>query len=321
MDLRHALYDLSAQYGLDASAGSKLHQLAEMDQEPARLSVLLSRGLAVLAAALVGMGLIFWVAANWESLGRFGRFALLQGFFIVMCIGALLRPAARIPLALLALLSIGGLFAYFGQTYQTGADPWQLFALWAALGLPLCLTVRSDALWAPWAIVAMGAVSLWIHAHTGHAFRLNEGDLATHLIGWSLALLITVVLSPVLSHLTGANIWAMRTSLTLAVIIIGSTALAALFQKETAPQFWIGLALLAGFAAAFATPRLFDVYVLSAIGLALDGLLIIGVAHWIWSSEIGSLFVIGIFAAGLLAATVSLILRLVRQHEAVKGQA
>ena len=42
-------------------------------------------------------------------------------------------------LGLLALLGIGGLFAYFGQTHQTGADPWQLFALWAALVLPLRL--------------------------------------------------------------------------------------------------------------------------------------------------------------------------------------
>ena len=31
-------------------------------------------------------------------------------------------------MALLAMLNIGGLFAFFGQTFQTGADPWQLFA-------------------------------------------------------------------------------------------------------------------------------------------------------------------------------------------------
>ena len=42
-----------------------------------------------------------------------------------------------VPMGLLAMLGMGALFAYFGQTYQTGADPWQLFALWAALSLPL----------------------------------------------------------------------------------------------------------------------------------------------------------------------------------------
>ncbi len=164
-------------------------------------------------------------------------------------------------------------------------------------------------------------MSLWIHAHTGHAWRLNEADLATHLIGWSAALLITLALSPVLRQFTGANIWAMRTSLTLAVIIIGITALAALFQKETAPQYWIGLALLAGFAAAFTTPRLFDVYVLSAVGLVLDGLITAGIGHAIWSDAVGSLFLIGLVAAGLLAGTVSLILRLVRQHDGVGASA
>ena len=73
--------------------------------------------------------------------------------------GALWRPALRAPLALLAFLGTGGLFAYFGQTYQTGADAWQLFALWGALALPLCLGARSDALWAPWALVVMTAIS------------------------------------------------------------------------------------------------------------------------------------------------------------------
>lgn len=317
MELRHALYELSAQHDLDAAQSRKLHQLAELDGEPPRLNLLLTRGLAVLAAALCGLGLIFWVAANWETFGRFGRFALLQGAFLVACVGALCRPAARTPLALLALLSIGGLFAYFGQTYQTGADPWQLFALWSALGLPLCLAVRSDLLWAPWALVTQSAISLWIHAHTGHAWRLDEGDLAAHLIGWSAALLVTLALSPVFTRVTGARLWAMRTSLTFATIVIGITALMALFQPEVAPHYWIGLCLLTAFALAFATRRMFDVFVLSAIGMALNGLVIGGIAHVLFKDKsgdaVGSLFLIGIVGTVLLSATVNLILRLSRQ--------
>ena len=30
------------------------------------------------------------------------------------------------------LLMLLGLFALIGQIYQTGADPWELFAVWAA---------------------------------------------------------------------------------------------------------------------------------------------------------------------------------------------
>jgi uncharacterized membrane protein len=319
MDLRHALYELSAQHRLDAAQSNKLHQLAELDAEPPRLNVLLPRGLAILAAVLCGLGLIFWVAANWEKFGRFGRFALLQGAFLAACLGALYRPAARTPLALLAFLAIGGLFAYFGQTYQTGADTWQLFALWAALGLPLCLAVRNDLLWAPWALVTQSAISLWIHAHTGHAWRLDERDLSAHLIGWSAALLVTLALSPVLERFTGAKLWAMRASLTFAIIVIGITAMMALFQREIAPHYYIGLCLLSAFALAFATKRLFDVFVLSVIGIALNGLIVGGVAHALFADKkedaVGALFLMGIFGTILLSATVNLILRRTRQIE------
>src|ERR1700752_2063305 len=37
----------------------------------------LARITALVAAALGGFGLILWIAANWDSLGRYGRFALL----------------------------------------------------------------------------------------------------------------------------------------------------------------------------------------------------------------------------------------------------
>ena len=60
---------------------------------------------------------------------------------------------------------------------------WQLFAVWAALALPLCLAARSDVLWAPWALVAMTGISLWVHAHTGHRWRVQPDDLAAHLLG------------------------------------------------------------------------------------------------------------------------------------------
>jgi uncharacterized membrane protein len=163
MNLRLGLYDVAVRHQLDAEAFRRLQAIAGLRDEPDAIARWLPRVVAVLAAALAGLGIILWIAANWDTLGRFGRFALLQGLVLAMGLGALLRPSARAPLALLAMLGIGGLFAYFGQTYQTGADPWQLFALWAALALPLCIAVKSDVLWAPWALVAMSGVSLWTY--------------------------------------------------------------------------------------------------------------------------------------------------------------
>jgi hypothetical protein len=317
MDLRLALHELAALHRLDADATRRLHELAGLDGEPPALAGLLPRGMAVLAAGLGGLGLIFWIAANWETLGRFGRFALLQGVFLAACAGTLWRPAAREPLLLLALLAIGGLFAYFGQTYQTGADPWQLFALWALLALPLAVAARSDVLWAPWALVAMSAVSLWVHAHAGHRWRVEPHDLQAHAIGWAAALALVAALSPPWSRFTGTGLWALRTALTLAVMMVTATALGGLFHSPVAPHYLLGLALLALAAAALARPRTFDVYGLSAVALGLNTLLVAGLARMLFrlggGDPIGPLLLLGVTAAGLLAGTVAAVLKAARR--------
>ncbi len=153
MNVRLALYQLAAEHKLDTRAMQRLERLAGLQDPPDELGDLVATRPGRAGRRARRPGPVMWIAANWDTLGRFGRFALLQGFVLVLCVGAMARPAARTPLALLALLGIGALFAFFGQTYQTGADPWQLFALWAALALPLCLGARSDVLWAPWALV------------------------------------------------------------------------------------------------------------------------------------------------------------------------
>ncbi len=318
MDLRLALYELAAQHQLDAIATKQLQALAGFNNEPARLAYWLPRGVAVLAAALAGLGIIFWISANWDTLGRFGRFVLLQFIVVVLCAGALLKPAARIPLGLLALLTIGGLFAYFGQTYQTGADPWQLFAVWALLALPLCLSIRSDVLWTPWALVVVTGVSLWIHAHTSHSWRVAPQDVDIFSFGWSATVLLIFSLSPVLRSMTGAGVWAFRTAVTLGTMMITTTALGGLFQHDALILYGLGLALLMAAAAGLVTEKFFEIYGLSAVGLGLNVLLICGLARWLFSSNsnnwIGALLFLGLAAAGLLAATVSVLLRLSRQH-------
>jgi uncharacterized membrane protein len=268
---------------------------------------------------LIGLGLILWVAANWDTLGRFGRFALLDGFVLVMCLGAAWRPAARAPIGLLALLGIGAVFAEIGQTYQTGADPWQLFALWAALAVPLCLAARSDVLWAPWAVVGMTAISLWAQAHTGHVWRVEAQDLLVHAAGMSAALLLVGVLSAALRRYTGAGIWSARTATTLAVVMVTLTALAGLIFGNPAPHFWLGLLLLAVCAPVMALPRHFDIFGLSAAALGLNTLIVAGLARVLLEGQhgdpIGSLLLLGLVAAGLLAGTVNVVLVLWRRHE------
>jgi Predicted membrane protein (DUF2157) len=114
--------------------------------------------------AALGAGAIFFVAANWQDYGVLGRFALLQVAFAI-CIGAAWwksPPHAIGTSALvLAVLLVGALLALFGQTYQTGADVFELFFYWAALALPLALAGRSGAAWAVWWTVLNVGLALY----------------------------------------------------------------------------------------------------------------------------------------------------------------
>jgi uncharacterized membrane protein len=49
-----------------------------------------------------------------------------------------------------------------GQHYQTGADFWGLFALWATLILPWTVTLNSPVLWTLWLVVAQVGLGLFV---------------------------------------------------------------------------------------------------------------------------------------------------------------
>lgn len=319
MNLRLALYEWIARHGLDRERGRALFALAGFGEQPAAVARRFWPAVAIAGAALAGLGVILWLAANWGELGRMGRFALLQAAVLVCAFGAAARPGARPALGLLALLCTGGLFAYFGQTYQTGADPWQLFALWAALTLPLCLGARSDVLWAPWALVTAVGIALWAHAHAGHGWRVEPRDLDTHLLAWSAGALLVAALSPAAARFTGAGTWALRTAGALVTVMVAATALGGLFfMREVAPHYWLALVVLGAAAAALCAGRWFDVFLLSAVALALDTLLVAGAARALFDGSrgdpIGRLLLLGLFGAGLLAVSVSLITRLARRQ-------
>lgn len=326
MNLRTAWLALVQHHALDRPAALQLESLAPWHEPPPQLQRHLWRTVAVLAAALGGLGIVMWIASNWDTLGRPARFALLQGFVAVMYAGALWRAAARVPLGILALLGTGALFAYFGQTYQTGADPWQLFAWWAVLTLPLAVAGRSDALWAPWVLVATTGIALWAQAHTGHRWRVLPQDLGVHLLALSAALGVTAAMLPVpaLQRVTGAGLWSLRTAGALAITLVTTTALPALFHSPVAPHYALGLLLLAGTAAVTGQRRCFDLFLLSASTLGLNVLLVTGLARLLLEGSrgdlIGGLLMVGLMAAGLLAGSVQLVMRMARNAQALDAQ-
>lgn len=313
MSLHAQLYRWTARQGLDEPRARQLWALSGLSETPAELMPRLRLGAGALAAGLLGLGVMMWVAANWAELPRPARFALLQALLLASLAGAAWRPAWRAALGLLGLLTLGGLLAFFGQTYPTGADAWQLFALWAALALPLCWGARSELVWTPWVLIVVTAISLWMHTHAGFSWRVEPDTLPVHALGFALLGLLCVGMAfKPASPAQGP--WAWRAAVLFAVIALSATAMGGLFfSHRVAPQYPLGLGVLAlGLAAAWMAR---EVYALSAQALALDSLLVAGAARELFSGRgeaIGSLLLLGLLAAGLLAASVHLILRRVR---------
>lgn len=316
MDWRGVVTDSVRAHGLNDAQRLELLSLGDLDREPVLLLARLPLLLAGLAGLLCGLGLIFAIAANWPGLPRAVQFALLQAAVGLGALGLVARPGLRQALGLWCLLAIGGLLAFFGQTYQTGADTWQLFALWAVLALPLALGVRADVLWAGWVLVAMTAIALWVATHTGHRWRAEADDVVVHLIGWFAALGLGLVLHGGWGRV-GVGVWARRTAACLSVGLVTATALAALFGKNPTAQALLALLVLCGAAWGLARPGGLDLFNLSAVALGLNVVLVGGLARLLFDGPsggepIGRFLLLGLAAAGLLAASVGGVLRLAR---------
>ena len=106
--------------------------------------------LAYTGSLLLALGVIFFFAFNWDDLHR-GHKLLLALAVLTGFAGAALLFQSGSPLYRACLfgaaLATGGALALVGQTYQTGADIWQLFASWSLLILPWALLSRSAACW------------------------------------------------------------------------------------------------------------------------------------------------------------------------------
>lgn len=281
------------------------------------------------AASLAGFGLILWIAAHWDEISRFGRLGIVGGALAGAVLLSLLN-AARVPGLILSFLATGGLFALIGQTYQTGADPWQLFAVWAAIGVPWALAARSDALWVVWVVVASLAIGLWLASNIGP--RVSGHERVFVVAAWLYSLAITVPLSPFvgLRRWLGSTRWAFRLAALLFIVLVTQSGVSDLFmERDTPVLYWLALGILGGAAIALLTARALDIVLLSVLGLSLDTLLITGFARVVLQAgalDYGSFLLIGVVGAGLVAATGAYILMVMREQEAgpdlaaLKGQ-
>lgn len=148
---------------ISAEAMARARALVAGPPAPAPWHTLLSFSALAFGVALAVAGVIFLMAYNWADLSRVARVGLVGALAAVAAGFAAWRsdrPAGRVALTGAAVL-VGGTLAAYGQSYQTGADAWQLFAGWAALITPWVIGAGYGPLWLVWAAVAQVAIPLY----------------------------------------------------------------------------------------------------------------------------------------------------------------
>ncbi len=307
------LHRLVAEFALPADKTRRLWQLSKLHEPGPALGTHTERGLGAMAALLLGAGLIFWVAANWQDQTRQFKFYLIQAVLLASVVGALAWPRGRNALLLLATMALGGLLAFIGQTYQTGADPWQLFAVWGALALLWMVAARSDALWAVWVLIVGMGIALW----SGDQLLNPLGNLLGRwryqsyltpalwaLLVLGMALVSRLSLRPQAGHVAGR--YAFRLAVLLALAAWCTYGLWDIFRQEPSIYMVNALFVLGTAAIAWVSkPR--DVTVLAMVVLALNVLFLGLVVRILFADggieTIGKVFMLGLISAATVGAS------------------
>ncbi len=138
------------------------------------------RMLLFFGSALVLSGIIFFFAYNWSAMGRFLKFGLIEcgivACIIASCICGISRIVGKIFL-LSASVLVGVLLAVYGQTYQTGADAFELFITWAILIFGWAAVSDFAALWFVWLIIINTGMILCWHQVGGPYYGLGYETL------------------------------------------------------------------------------------------------------------------------------------------------
>ena len=131
---------------------------------PNQWGVWVSRLLLIVGAVLVLSGIVYFFAFNWEKVPPAMKLYSIQLGIISCLIGTCFYSLRRLSgqlLLLSASVLVGVFLAVFGQIYQTGADAWQLFMMWALLTLGWTLMSNFAAQWIFWLVITNICLVLW----------------------------------------------------------------------------------------------------------------------------------------------------------------
>lgn len=272
------------------SRRSQLIELIEQDRVPAEKvneAVIISKILPdsvswqyfinLLLTWLGGLALafsaMFFIAYNWSDLGRFAKFGMVEAL-IAVAVFAYWKMNKREITAKVALLMasifLGVLLALYGQTYQTGADPWQLFFTWALLMLPWALMGRSPTIWVLWLGLINLSIVLYYTALRSALWMLFDSQAG---MLWILFLFNTLALVGwellAVKRLWLAERWAIRLLAIASGVSISWLSINAIFD-EASSDAWAGLIWITWLASVYLVYRKFkpDLFMLAGGALS-----------------------------------------------------
>lgn len=295
---RHAANGL-----LDQTAFTRALKLSGHVPPAARWAAALNLLTLALGAGLVVAGILFFFAFNWAGMHRFVKLGLLEAAVAGAAGLAFWLGLERLEgkIALLAASGlVGGLLAVFGQVYQTGADAYQLFLLWAGLISGWVLVSRFTPLWMLW--LGLLNLTIWLYAAQelryldGRAyaalFALNAGGLIAWEagrragIGWLgsrwaprvlAALAVGALVAAIVGLINGAvDPWR------IALVAVGGATAAALLYGYGQLQFDAWMLIVAAFGICVCVNAwLLESLDFEALGLFVTGGLVIGQTSWV----------------------------------------
>ncbi|MEM7465636.1 MAG: DUF2157 domain-containing protein [Pseudomonadota bacterium] len=298
---------------------SKAHRgdaikLAGVHPSPSQWLAFIDKLLMALGILAISFSVLFFIAYNWAEIGRFAKFGLVEiAMVIAVAISVRSGPGsdARKFALLGACVLLGVLLALFGQTYQTGADPWQLFFNWALLMTPWAIVGRFSSIWLLW--LGLLNLSMLLHFKTfGGIFGLlllplwggEAGLLWCLFIFNSVALVIWEACARQMDSLTAR--WAPRTIAVAAGVPITALAFFVVvgsgFVSIWSVPIWLFWAFITRY---YYQSQNRDLFILAGLALSLSVVIIGAVAEVILDSFgdvaflVLALLVIG---AGSLAA-------------------
>jgi uncharacterized membrane protein len=162
-----------------------------------------------LGTALLLAGAIYFIAYNWQEMGRFLKLGCSWGLILATLALAYLKGVDSVTGrtgVFAAVVLVGVFLAVFGQIYQTGADVYELFAGWALLSFGVALVSRFGPTWVLWLVVANTGAALYFEQILNPSWRFETS-------GWWFLLLSVVNLAAYLLwklRFEGVDRWSPR---------------------------------------------------------------------------------------------------------------